>query len=353
MIFFVLILAMILIAKAKVANENQYMDYMSRDTTNTIKGVFTVLILLSHAAPYIAMTGAYDEPYMELREYLHQMVVVMFFFYSGYGMMKAILSKKFDYIRTMPVKRFLVVFLNFDIAVLLFLVVQYVCGTTFDIVTILKALIGVESIGNSNWYMFAIFVLYILMFVSFYMLRWLDNKVVYYVATAIFTILTMAVVLWEIRIGKPHWEYDTMILMPVGCWFALLQKPFEKLVKRNDICYGIVCAIVLCIYHVAYSNRWDYGIEGYTVYAIAFAFVVLLFTMKISFESKILKWIGEHLFSMYILQRIPMIILTKLNLASTNKYAFIVLVFLFTVVLAMIFDYFTGKLNRMITKRVK
>lgn len=353
MIFFVLILLMILISTAKVAGANEYMDYMAPQNTNVIKGIFVIMVLFSHASQYIKLEGIYDQPYMQLQEHLHQMVVSMFFFYSGFGMMKSILKKKFDYIRTIPLKRFLVVFINFDIAVLLFVVLYLCMGTTFEIPVILQSLIGWQSVGNSNWYMFAIFGLYLLMFVSYYILRWFDNKVVYYIATAIFTVLTMGFVLWEIRMGQPSWWYNTMILLPFGCWYALLQEKIEKVVLKNDYIYAIVCALIVFAYCITFQHRWSYGIEGYTLYAMAFTLVVVLFTMKISFQSKLMQWFGEHVFSVYILQRIPMIILSKMGLGATNKYMFLVLSILFTIVIAMIFDYFVGKLNKRITKRIR
>ena len=58
---------------------------MSREKTNAIKGIFVILIFLSHYSGYVVLEGHYDIPYLLLQNHLHQMVVVMFWFYSGYG----------------------------------------------------------------------------------------------------------------------------------------------------------------------------------------------------------------------------------------------------------------------------
>lgn len=358
MILFILILGMILIKGAAIKDSNEFSNennYMSIASNNIVKGVFVILVLLGHAVTYVKTDGALDAAYLTMKAHLHQMVVSVFFLYSGYGMMKSIQKKGYDYVKGIPLKRFLIVFLNFDIAVVLFLIVDAVLGITFDVPTILYALIGWKSVGNSNWYMFAIFGLYILMFISYVWMRFWNKKGVLYVGTAIFTILTMLFVLWEIRMGLPNWYYNTMILMPVGCWFALLQKPIEKFVLKNDITYALTGVVLFVGYWLSYGKRWSGGIEYYTVWALFFVAVVVYITMKVSFESKVLSWFGEHVFSVYILQRIPMLIFSRSGLAAQNSYGFIIGVIVCTVFLAMIFDLLVGKFDKQVLKwlRVK
>ncbi len=144
-----------------------------------------------------------------------------------------------------------------------------------------------------------------------------------------------------------------MILMPVGCWYALLQKPIEKFVLRNDYTYALVGVFLFVGYWISYGKRWSGGIERYTIWALFFVAVVVFITMKVSFRSKVLSWFGEHVFSVYILQRIPMILLNRCGLAAQNRYGFIIGVIVMTIFLAMIFDYLVGKLDKRILKWLK
>ncbi|MDO4344840.1 MAG: hypothetical protein Q4C50_08570 [Eubacteriales bacterium] len=50
--------------------------------------------------------------------------------------------------------------------------------------------------------------------------------------------------------------------------------------------------------------------------------MIVLITMKISIHNPILNWLGEHTFEIYILQRIPMMILQRLHLDS-HPYIFL------------------------------
>ena len=350
MILFILMLLMVIISKAEIAKPNRFnTEYCSIEQTNVIKGIFVMLVLLGHGNSYLNVTGALDIPYKSFQVHLGQMVVSMFLFYSGFGMIKSIMKKRFKYIKTLPFKRFLIVVLNFDIAVLLFEIMNICLKIHFDWKMILLAFTGWVGIGNSNWYMFAIFVLYILLFISFYLLRWFDKDSALYIGMTIFTILSIAFVYWEIRVGQPTWCYNTVILFALGGWFALLQDKIENIVMKNDYVYIVLGAILAVVYWISFKNR-NYGIETYSVWASLFTLAVVMITMKVSIKSTALEWMGKRVFSIYILQRIPMIVLTKIGIMQDSPYAFIVMVFLITLGLAMIFDYFVGKIDNSIIK---
>lgn len=350
MILFILILLMIIISNAEIAKSNEFnTEYSSIGQTNVIKGIFVILVLLGHGSGYLKLTGVLDIPYKSFQSHIGQMVVSMFFFYSGFGMIKSIMKKRFAYIKTLPLKRFLIVVLNFDIAVILFEIMNLCLKIHFDWKTILLSFTGWVGIGNSNWYMFAIFVLYILLFTSFYLLKWFDKNSSLYIGMMIFTVLSVAFVYWEIRIGQPTWCYNTVILFALGGWFALFQKQIECIIMKNDYTYIILGSIMAIVYWVSFKNR-IYGIEAYSVWASLFTLAVVMVTMKVSIKSTALEWVGKRVFSIYILQRIPMIVLTKTGFTQNSPYAFLVLVFLITLGIAVIFDYVTAKIDNIIIK---
>ena len=352
MILFILILLMIIISNAEIAKPDTFnMEYISIRQTNVIKGIFVILVLLSHGSSYLNLTGVLDTPYKSLQSHLEQMVVSMFLFYSGFGMIKSIMKKRFGYIKTLPVKRFLIVVLNFDIAVILFEIMNIFLKIHFDWKTILLSFTGWVGIGNSNWYMFDIFGLYILLFVSFYFLKWFDKEFSLYIGMLIFTILSIAFVYWEIKVGQPAWFYNTIILFALGGWFALFQEQIECIVMKNDYVYIVLGAIMAVLYWISFKNR-IYGIKAYSVWACLFTLAVVMITMKISIKSTVLEWIGKRVFIIYILQRIPMIILTKTGFTQNSPYTFFVLVFLITLGIAVIFDYMVGKLDNVIVKHL-
>lgn len=350
MIIFILILLIVIISNAQVAAPNNFnQEYCSIEQTNVVKGIFVLLVLLRHGSQYLNLKGKLDTPYITMDNHLNQMIVAMFLFYSGFGMMKSIMKKRYSYIKTLPVKRFLIVVLNFDLAVALFWIMNICLKIHYDWKTILFSFTGWLSIGNSNWYMFAIFVLYILLFISFYFLRWFDKDVALYVGMVIFSILSIVFVYWEIRVGQPTWFYNTVILFALGGWFALFQTRIENIIMKNDSVYIVSGAILAMLYWASFKNRWN-GIEAYSIWAIIFTLSVVMITMKVNIKSNALEWLGRKVFSVYILQRIPMIIFYKTGYVSNSPYAFIVLSFFATLGLAVIFDYLVGRFDNKILK---
>ena len=103
------------------------------------------------------------------------------------------------------------------------------------------------------------------------------------------------------------------------------------------------------VYWISFKNR-IYGIEAYSVWASLFTLAVVMVTMKVSIKSTALEWVGKRVFSIYILQRIPMIVLTETGFTQNSPYAFLVLVFLITLGIAVIFDYVTAKIDNIIIK---
>lgn len=345
MVFFMFLLLLIVVKAANVAPAGHFnKDYLSIQNSNIIKGIFVITVIFSHCSQYVTFDGIYDEPYIKFQGFIGQMIVAMFLFYSGYGVLESIQKKGWNYVKSIPTKRFFKVLVNFDIAVLLYLILDLILGIKYDAKTIFLSFIGWENIGNSNWYILAILALYLLIFVAFFLMKWFDSKPMLFVYVFIFTILTMGFVLFEMKMEKDAYYYYTTILFPLGCWYSLLKPYIDKIVMKNDIIYSFVAMLVGGGLFISYNIKNSYGIEGYSLWAIFFTISLVVFTMKFSFKSTILEWFGKHIFSVYILQRIPMMILNRMGISHFHKYFFIVVSFLVTVFIAQIFDYFTGLL---------
>lgn len=351
MFFFVLILLLLIFNSARIAPANKFaQDYLSRENTNAIKGIFVILIIFSHYSQYVTLAGPYDEPYLILQKYLHQMVVAMFWFYSGYGIMESITKKRFQYVKSVMTKRLPMVLLNFDFAIVLFLITGYILGRSFNMKTILLSLIGWSSVGNSNWYIFVTLVLYVLVFFSFYLLKWFDKKQGIYAGAVLMTVLSVVFIYIMMKMGRPTRFYNTTILFSLGIWYSLLKTKIEAVVMKNDFTYALAAVLLSGIYFWAYKIRWEKGIEGYTIWAVAFTLMIVMISMKFTFCNNLLVWFGSHVFSVYILQRIPMMLLVRIGLAKSNKYVFLIVTIVLTIFMAMIFDYITDKFWKKCTR---
>ncbi len=72
--------------------------YLSKDYTAAIKGIFIMFVFISHSRSYFEITSTMDNVTIQFMNYVGQLMVTLFLFYSGYGVYEAIKSKKLKYI---------------------------------------------------------------------------------------------------------------------------------------------------------------------------------------------------------------------------------------------------------------
>ena len=225
--------------------------YLAPDRTTSIKGIFVLLVFLSHANNYLLSMPAYtadvlNQPYINFQSHLGQGVVVMFLFYSGYGVMESIKKKGTLYVHAIPKRRILKTLLHFDIAVLLYLFLDLALGTLArrSPLTVLLAFTGWTSLGNSNWYIFAVLMLYLFTFIAFSRLAEKPARALWVVTG--FTAVYIAVLAFL----KDAWWFDTVLLYPIGMWYSfgkvriesfLRQVPSRLIVEalENTVIYGL------------------------------------------------------------------------------------------------------------------
>lgn len=354
MVFFILILFAVTIIGARISGPGSFnTDYLKKKNTTSVNGIFVVLVLFSHYAQYADLGGALDDPYLLLRFHLKQMVVATFMFYSGYGMMEAIKSRGKAYVRRI-VSKFWQLLLKFDIAVVLYIAVNSVLGVHYPAGQTLLAFTTWTAVGNSNWYITAILILYAIMFISFMIGFTLDpgNRGRTIGLTLMF-LLTILAVWFQIVTGRPDYCYNTMLLLPVGCLYSEYHTQIEKAVMRSETAYLFTLAAAAGIYIFTFFHRESYGITGYTLWGIAFISLVLLITMKVSIYNRILEWTGSHIFGIYILQRLPMIVLDHYGMIEDHKYISLIEVMVITFIIAALFQKYTDRMINWITTRHK
>lgn len=349
MIFFISILLMMIAGSATAAKPNEFnKDYISKDSIQPIKGIFIILVLLSHSRNYTTFGGVYDKPYLALQNHLGQMIVAMFLFYSGYGIMEQIKKKEWGYVGSIPTKRFAGVLLNFDIAILLYLILNICLGKPLETKQVLLSFIGLRGMGNSSWYIFDVLVLYLATFIAFLPVKKWNSKWVKFAGIVIVSAFSGAFIVIMKRLNYDTYWYNTVPLYALGMFYSFFKDEIEKVLFKNDIIYLSACSVVSFVYIASFLTKVKYGIPAYILWSFMFTAAIVLFTMKVKISSNILAWFGEHLFGIYILHRIPMIIMAEYGISERHKYAFLIIAFPVAAASAAIFDYLTGKLSNKI-----
>lgn len=310
--------------------------YLSKEKTAMIKGIFILIVLYSHFSGYIMESFAGEIIMQILCNKLGQLMVTLFLFYSGYGIYESIKSKGEKYIDSIPKGRILKTLLHFDIAVAFMAIVQLWIGKIYSIKTYILSLIGWDTVGNSNWYIFSILLLYVLTYLSFKIFNRRECGILSLCISSIILVFILSLV-------KDSYWYNTLLVYPIGMIYSYYKENIEKYIFNNKI-YFLTLMISLVVFVIirkfSYLNYVIYEVE-----AIVFSLIIVLITMKIEVNSKILKWMGENLFWIYILQRVPMVMLAYYGMNESFPKIMLWLSLLFTILLVIPFKKFGDKVD--------
>lgn len=312
-------------------------QYMSKDQTGAINGFFVLLVFFRHFAQYNDLGGMYDDVFLCVNRHLNQMIVVPFLFYSGYGMMTGIMKKGRSYVTGVLTKRLPGLFLRFNLLLTGYLALRILSGKIPSVRNVLLSMIGWESLGNSNWYMFGVFTLYLLLFASFIWLPDYTNRIWLLAGCCVLSALTAAAVFVQMRMDRPYYTYNTLIMFSLGCFFAVLRGEIEVFLKK-PFWYAGGFLLTAGLYIFFYRNRWNYGIEGYTLWAVAFMTLIVLFSFRTRIGNPVLKWLGEHVFPIYVLQRLPMIVLGGIPFMLENPIIYFICSLSATILLSVLYE---------------
>ena len=329
---------------AQIADENRiWEDYCSATRTTALKGIFVVIVFVSHFRGYMEI-GDGDMLAEKIAGFLGQLMVAPFLFYSGFGVMESIQKKGISYVKQIPVNRALKTLLHYDAAVLLYCVLNWVLGKSLKATDVLQALLCWKSIGNSTWYIFTMVCMYLVTAISFLLF---GRK--HYLALASVTAFSILYA-FLLEPVKEAWWYNTVLCYGLGMWYSVLRPLVEKLVSKNDLRY--ISAVLLGFYVFRQLGRFE-AVSHWVYQAYAMAFVILMvgISMKLRMDNPFLQFLGKHTFGIYILQRLPMIYFTEKGIFVHNTVTLFIMCFLVTCIFALLFDMLTERLDRIVFVR--
>lgn len=331
---FFLIYVVICIYKIKFYSKEKESGYMSIEKTQSIKGIFILLVFFSHFNSYIVFFNPYDLAYKKIFTMFGQTMVTLFMFYSGYGVMESIKKKGLSYVNNIPVKRIANTLFKFDIAVIIYAIIAILFEETISWKQFFFSLIAWDSVGNSNWYIFAILMLYLFTYIAF---KICSNRMGEYIPAIILLIFTYVYIVVFVRYNlKAVWWYDTVLCYVAGVFYSLVRNKIEKIINRNNIYYIFVFGLLIAA--TVFCKKHSWNLKIYLLQMLFFTAMIVVMTMRISFDNKILRWCGRHLFEIYIMQRIPMIILSKTGMFNWNIYLCFIICVVLTFGITILFE---------------
>ena len=316
-------------------------DYLLKDKTNSIKGIFILLIIISHSMSYMNNYeynyNSFGNSLFFLCRRIGQLVVVMFLFYSGYGIGESYKKKGMSYVKSIPKHRVLGTLLNFDIAVSAFIILNLLLGLSLTTQRCFLSLTGWEDVGNSNWYIFVILSCYL----ATYIVLIFPIKRPLLQSSAMFALCFVCLII--LSSYKQEYWYDTILCYPFGFLYSLQKEPIESFLKKY---YWLIIVFLLTLFFILCLFREDALCLRFNAISILFAIIVVMITMKVSVDNNCLRWFGKNLFPVYIYMRLPMMFIEHKypEMIALAPTMFIALSLLVTITIAYFYRYWQVKL---------
>lgn len=272
---------------------------LNKEQTTCINGIFVLFVFLSHFGQYETM------PWNGVLLAIGQLMVAPFLFYSGYGIMEQIKRRGIVYIDSMPRKRILKFYIHFCMALCIYLFLSFLLRKEYSFVRIIFSFTALSSIGNSNWYVFAILAMYSIVYISFKQCKKHSMT-----SCVVFTILYTGMILSK---------YKDRVC-------SIIQKPVFFI-------FLMILAFSLYCLHLP--------ILAYEIISIAFCFLIVDVCAYKEIKNSLFHFLGQYVFEIYILQRISMNLFDR----YLNDWIYLVVCILVTLILAYYFKKLETKVD--------
>ena len=318
-----------------------FYDYMDLKTTNQIRGILVWMIFFRHCISYFPKNIKRNKISILIDKSFGQNIVSPFLFYSGYGINESFLKKGNKYIKSLPIKSF-IIFIKSQIILLVYLFDNILLGNKISFKTYLKAIIFKNGLGNSYWFAFAIILLYIYSYLSFILIRNKKLNIIGIIFITIFCYFHIIIVYKFYH--KVIYSVDTIICFILGFFYSLLKSNLDRIIMKNDqIYFGIMILLIVFYYKL-------YNINNKNIYNVSlkncfFILILVLMTIKIKFNNPLLTLLNSHSYSIYLLQRLVMRHIHKKRYLKNHEFISFFLQFLLVIFMAIIFDKYTFFIN--------
>ncbi|MCR5795209.1 MAG: acyltransferase family protein [Solobacterium sp.] len=267
-----------------------YFDPAERACANRYRGFFALLVILHHMAQRVTAKGLlwiyYDTGFL---------AVAMFFFYSGYGLMKKGIAQKKGFFR----KRLPGVLMPYIETMFLYWILYALTGDVKSPGSLLLEHFHNESGISFLWYVFSYLAWILFLGISLHFCRE-DRHILY--AACLFAALYIAVCL--VTVPQFFWIYNTVLLIPCGCAWAYYETDILAWIRKH---YAAVLSLSLLVFGVSFIGHADIilRVPAYMLSAVSFMIFLNTVTMKRRPGSMALSFLGTISYEIYVLHGIP------------------------------------------------
>lgn len=272
------------------AGTGDFFNPAERSVTVRYRGFFALTVILHHMAQRVNAKGLlwiyFDAGFL---------AVAMFFFYSGFGLMKKGIMQREGFFR----KRVPQLLIPYVITMAVYWIMYCLAGDVKSLASLLSEHFHNESGISFLWYVFAYLAWILFLGIS---LRFMNrDRQILYAACG----FALGFTGFGVRVIPDFfWVYDTVIMIPLGCAWAYYE---DSIISRIQNCYRTVLTVSLLLFFISMPGHWHpvLRVPSYMISSAAFMVFLNTVTMKRKPQGKVLSFLGNISYEIYLLHGIP------------------------------------------------
>lgn len=315
----IVLFAAVLFWNCRYTEFNQ--DYLSIDNSCIIKGFCSLLIVIHHIAQ--RTNGGLLFP---LFGYIGFLAVGMFYFYSGYGLMSQFQVRGNAYLRHFFTKRIWKVLLPYLIANVVYLVIDFVSGVQYEWSELIRKILSGRIVPFS-WFVISIIVVYIIFWVSCTVAGRGCEIMMIAIGITVYSLICM-------KLETPPQWYTTVYAFLFGNIYSRIRKPIERFFQTRywmKLIFLLGSALIFLLI-AEIGTRPIYQMIFFNACVISFITLVLGITMKFAFRNRVLSFLGENNYELYLYQGI---FVSRIMIGENFVYAVSTIALLLIIVAAI------------------
>lgn len=305
---FLLLCAVIIISVTAPKSKNVFNEkYLSISTTQGEKGIAAVMIVFHHLSQAIPISVA-----LKPLQYIGFIMVSMFFFVSGYGLVYGVENKQ-NYLNGFLRKRMVPILIPYWIVTIVYSIIHSLKGKFFSPYQYVLSFLGISQIFNC-WFVTAILLMYLLFLIAYTLCKTAGNRIIV-LCIEIFGYVIICNVL-----GIESYYSASVSAFFFGTLWYYYQNSFTKWIRTS---YYIRSSIIFCLFLFLFTGRlalsWI-GIDSEWVHvplrniiSVLFILCLITITQKIEIRSRILSWLGSISYELYLIHGMLITFLSREN----------------------------------------
>lgn len=324
-------------------------DYLSKNNTKSLKGIFAIFVLMHHLFQYSAII--HDAVIGSIFQSMGYLSVGMFFFLSGYGLFKSYYKSREVYLKSFPTKKILTFYIDILLFTIIYILLDiFISPQSITFIGILKSLTFGGTIIANGWYLQVALLLYICFYFIF---KYVKNEN-YKIIVSFISIILIVLVMYILKM--PLIWYEGLLAFPFGMLYAKYDVYVDKRIntKSNILLFIMSFTAFSCTYIGDHLIKNDLHIVTKLLSILFFIILVICIIRWIPVSTKITVFLGEISLEIYVLQGLFLWIL-RLEVVSsmvwTIRLIISIAIFLTTIAFSALIHPFIKNINSLISNK--